>query len=240
MVKKMPNSKRILILIYAFMLFLFGGGLERVHALPDLVTFSFSKAEVKTLQGSSDSCSGKEIASVDIIGNLALVARPHSDGKCYNRAQYAHANFLTKRGVLTSSAGATYPAYEIHEPQHKATSFLASPHAVYYKFPTREDYSIYRFDAGILEKVATVLAADITLGDYVPVPVANSVVGERNSEPDNLCLCPESCKVECFYGVGTRCGGSSYWNNTLWGYSKVSLQGVAHTLRYYGGLHCSS
>lgn len=180
------------------MLFLFGGGLERVHALPDLVTFSFSKVEVKTLQGSSDSCSGKEIASVDIIGNLALVARPHSDGNCYNRAQYAHANFLTKRGVLTSSAGATYPAYEIHEPQHKATSFLASPHAVYYKFPTREDYSIYRFDAGILEKVATVLAADITLGDYVPVPGATPLLVSGIQNQTTYVFAPSRAKLSAF------------------------------------------
>jgi hypothetical protein len=141
--------------------------------LPGLISYRFSASESKLIPGSSDACSGV-IAAADQLGALALVAQPYSNGFCYNWPAYAHSDYLVERGTISAGAGLPeWPAYRIHEPRNKATSFLASRHALYYRFPTREDYTVYSFQGGLFTAVATVPAAQTNPSSFVPVPAAN-------------------------------------------------------------------
>src|SRR5207247_120983 len=111
------------------LLFLAAISLAHAQTLPDLITYSFTVAESKTLPGTSampgPPCNGT-IAAADQIGNLALVALFYQNG-CYTGGTYNNNDYLVERGTVSATGGAAnLPAFRIHEPQHKATQFLAS------------------------------------------------------------------------------------------------------------------
>ena len=151
----------------------------QAQTLPDLITYTFTVLESKTLPGTSTTpgppCNGT-LAAADKLQNLALAANFYQNS-CYTDGRYNHNNYPVDRGTVAPSGGAgPLAAYRIYEPLNKATQFLASKHVLYYRFPTIENYSVYSLTGGSLTKVAEVLAAAIpNTTDFVPVPTANPI-----------------------------------------------------------------
>jgi len=110
----------------------------------------------------------------DQIGDLALVAMDFGGQGCYTNGSYNHNDYLVERGSVTGGGG-SFPAYRIQEPSHKASSFLASRHAIYYRFPAVADYSVYRFADGTFSKAADLPAASINPGGFTLVTAANPI-----------------------------------------------------------------
>jgi len=158
------------------LLFLAAISLGHAQTLPDLITYNFTVVETKILPGTSSSCNGTIVAA-DRIQNLALVALYYQNG-CYTDGRYNHNNYLVERGTVAAAIGGsgTFAAYRIHEPQNKATQFLASKHAIYYRFPTIENYTVYSFANGSLSKVTEVPASAIAnTTDFIPVPTTTPI-----------------------------------------------------------------
>lgn len=134
---------------------------------PDLINYTFSTQQSKTLPGTSTEkvadgfdCKGI-INDEDKIDRLALVVLFYQNG-CYTGGVYNHNQYLVEQGVVTDTNNQhTFDAYKIYEPTVKATKFLASQHAVYYQFPTKEDYTVYRFEDGNISQILEVAASQI-------------------------------------------------------------------------------
>ena len=176
--------------------------LGHAQTLPDLITYSFTAAETKTLPGSSATpgppCNGA-IAAADQIQNLALVALFYQND-CYTDGRYNHNNYLVERGTVAAAGGpGSFAAYRIHEPQNKATQFLASKHAIYYRFPTIENYSVYSFAGGSLSKVAEVPAAAIAnTNNFIPVPTATPITVSEVIGSVTYVFAPSATRVSSY------------------------------------------
>ncbi|ALG67862.1 hypothetical protein [Beggiatoa leptomitoformis] len=146
---------------------------DAINGIPALTSYAFKSEQSKTIQGTSTenatgfNCSGT-IKATDQIGRLALVSLFYQNG-CYTDGTYNNNNYLVEKGTLNSSTQQQFEAYQIHEPSSKAQAFLASEHAIYYQFPTQEDYTVYSFNNNGLVKVADIAASAITLNEFTPI-----------------------------------------------------------------------
>ncbi len=169
---------------------------------PELITYNFSVIEAKTLPGGSATpgapCNGT-LAAADTIQNLALAAVFYQNA-CYTDGRFNHRDFLVERGAVTATGGAvTLAAYRIHEPQTKATQFLASKHAIYYRFPTIENYSVYSFAGGAFSKVADIPAGAIpNTNTFVPVPTGAPITVSDVAGSVTYVFAPSSIRVSSY------------------------------------------
>lgn len=129
--------------------------------LPQLLVYQFKATETKVIPGNSGekhkgfNCTGT-IGNQDRIGRLAIVSQFYQNG-CYTDGTYNHKNYKVVRGEVSAKNGkGKFDAYRIHPPGKKAKKFLGSKHGVFYKFPTREPYTIYILENGSTRQVATV------------------------------------------------------------------------------------
>uniref|UniRef100_UPI0011786DCF hypothetical protein n=1 Tax=Crenothrix polyspora TaxID=360316 RepID=UPI0011786DCF len=139
-------------------------------SLPDLVSYSFVSQETKNLPGLSTeaACNGS-ISNDDQVGRLAVAALFFFND-CYTDGRFNNNDYLVERGVVSDTGNQLQiEAYKIHEPARKAAQFLASQHAVYYRFPTQEDYTVYLLDGNAVNKVVQVSAAQIDTNQFVKV-----------------------------------------------------------------------
>jgi len=143
-------------------------------SLPDLISFSFNMQQTAVLPGKSTvagegfGCKGI-VAAADQIGLFGLMSQFYQNG-CYTDGRYNHNDFKVEHGTLVdSNRKFSLDAYTVYEPTHKASEFLASRHAVYYNFPTKTDYVVYRYSSGILSKIAEIPATQITPNTFIPV-----------------------------------------------------------------------
>ena len=193
-------------------LFLATLSLGHAALLPDLITYNFNVAETKNLPGTSETpgppCNGT-IFATDQIQNLALVSQFYQNG-CYTDGRYNHNNYTVDRGtVAATGGGASFPAYRIHEPQNKATQFLASEHAIYYRFPTVENYKVYSFAGGSLTKVADVPAAAIVnTTTFIPVTAANPIRVSNVIGSITYVFVPSATPVSSFTPLGPGVEGA--------------------------------
>jgi len=139
-----------------------------------LRTFQFQSTNTALLSGKSSEsgaafgCTG-EIRDSDVVGCLVLVSQLYSNG-CYTDGRYNHNNYQVEAGYLQPLNGtARYDAYRIHEPQHKASEFLGSQHIIHYKFPSKEDYSLFRLIDNSIEKIREIPAAMISVDGYTKI-----------------------------------------------------------------------
>ena len=161
---------------------------ETPGSLPDLAQLSFSAQETKLIKGEKSTEDGGSIpgckgviSPTDTLGELALVSM-FKVSSCYLSPDYTHGDYTVSRGKLVSShGGVDLPAYKISEPARKATKELWSPHGIYYKFPTKEDYTVYEFADQQLKKVDVITARQITVGTFIPVSnlTASSITGSK-------------------------------------------------------------
>ncbi len=190
--------------------------------LPDLISYSFSAQETKTLPGtstennaSSGSCNGT-IKTEDQIGRLALVALFYQNF-CYTDGRYNHNNYQVKRGTVIDSGNTLqFDAYQVYEPANKATEFLGSQHAVYYQFPTKEDYTVYRFEGNQFAKVLEITASQIDTTQFIQV--ANNGVILKVSQltgSATYAFVPSNQRVSTFTELATGIEGARVKSTAL-------------------------
>ena len=133
------------------------------NPLPDLINYVFSTQKSKKLPATSTesgNCKGI-INDEDRIDRLALVTLFYQNA-CYTSGTYNHKDYLVEQGVVTDNNNQlSFDAYKIHEPTTKASRLLASQQAIYYQFPTQEDYTIYRFEDGKIKPVLKIPASQV-------------------------------------------------------------------------------
>ncbi len=154
-------------------------GLNQAQTVPDLINYSFTVAETKTLPGTSSApgapCNGT-IAPADQVQDLAIVALPNR-GDCWTDGRYNGSNFKVDRGTLSGAGGSPLAAYRVYAPANKPTQFLVSRAGLYYRFPTVDNYTVYTFAGGALTRVANVPAAAIpNTTDFVQVTNASGPI----------------------------------------------------------------
>ena len=206
------SHKRCAALSRWVILFLATLSLGHAATLPDLITYNFAVAETKNIPGTSETpgppCNGT-IFATDQIQNLALVALFYQVA-CFTDGRYNHNNYTVERGTVSATGGGgNFPAYRIHEPQNKATQFLASEHAIYYRFPTIENYTVYSFAGGSLSKVADVPAsAIVNTTTFIPVTAANPISVSNVIGSITYVFVPSATPVSSFTPLGPGVEGA--------------------------------
>ncbi len=190
--------------------------------LPDLISYSFSASETKTLPGTSTednagsgSCNGT-LKTEDQIGRLALAALFYQNS-CYTDGRYNYNNYQVKRGTVIDNGNTLqFDAYQVYEPTNKATEFLASQHAVYYQFPTKEDYTVYRFEGNQFAKVLEITASQIDTTQFIQV--ANNGITlkvSRITGTATYVFVPSSQRVSTFTELATGIEGARVKSTAL-------------------------
>ena len=134
---------------------------------PDLLQYTFTATESRILPGKTPDNNQNGIGSdQDRIGNLALVALKYQKGH-WTDGRYNHNDFPVEVGtVQVTGQKQGFEAFRLVEPLSKATKFLGSHHAVYYRFPSKERWGLYRLDQKGVSLVTTIVASEITPGQY--------------------------------------------------------------------------
>ena len=162
--------------------------------IPNIITYRFTTLETKTLPGTSTELArdaqGKQIGNCDgklnpddQIGNLALKVRMDGSNWCQTDGKYNNNDYKVDAGLLVDNTNSLkFQAYRIYEPAKKANKFLSARHVIYYKFPTKENYTIYHFDEADNKIVALheVPAGQITLNEFTVVgDSVSDITGSR-------------------------------------------------------------
>lgn len=168
-------------------------GLKEIKGLN---SFSFTSLEKKVLPGKSkEKPENESIQNTDIIGNLGLVSLYYQNG-CYTDGLYNNNDFAVEKGEITDSIrNLKYDAYKIYEPSHKATEFLASQHNVFYRFPTKEDYSVYIFMENSLKKIAEINSSEISVNDFIKI---NGLTVSEINESATYVIIPNNADLSLY------------------------------------------
>lgn len=173
-------------------------GLKEIKGLN---SFSFTSLEKKVLPGKSkEKPENESIQNNDIIGNLGLVSLYYQNG-CYTDGHYNNNNYAVEKGeIIDSIRNLKYDAYKIYEPSHKATEFLASKHNVFYRFPTKEDYSVYIFLENSLKKIAEINSSEISVNDFIKI---NGLTVSEINESVTYVIIPNNADLSLYNKINT-------------------------------------
>ena len=174
-------------------------GLKEIKGLN---SFSFTPFEKKVLPGKSEEKTENEsIQNNDIIGNLGLVSLYYQNG-CYTDGLYNNNDFAVEKGeIFDSIRNLKYDAYKIYEPSHKATKFLASKHNIFYRFPTKEHYSIYKLKENSLEKITEINETEIRASGFTKI--GGLTVSEIN-ESATYVIIPKNTESSIYNKINTN------------------------------------
>lgn len=184
--------------------------------LPALVTYSFTSAETKVLPGLStkdvkkQGCTGT-LEDKDTIGRLVIVSLPDNIG-CWTDGRFNHNDFKVEQGQLVDSNGKEFEAYKVHPPAKIASKFPASPFAIYYQFPTKEDYTVYIFDGQVFKKVLEVAAAQIILDKYTAL---EKVTISDNKTPLTYVFTPSTQPLKAYAELAPGVEGAQLAQNAF-------------------------
>jgi len=177
--------------------------------MPAKATYVFRPQQTRVLPGSSGernsgfNCTGI-IKPVDQIGRLAIVSTKYQNG-CYGNGSYSNVNYKVERGTLSAGAtGPSYPAYRVHGPARRASQFLASRHYVFYKFPARRSYTVYRFVGGSLSTAQVVGATAADPTRFVKLNINASVIGH----PVVFAVAPSNTRLSTLARLGRGVEGA--------------------------------
>lgn len=146
-------SKALFVLLFTFTS-------QAIVAQGGLNKFTFSGKETKVIPGKTpERGNDGEVKSEDMIGRLGLVSLFYQNF-CYTDGRYNHNNFKVIKGQVRAGKN-NFEAYRVYEPTQKAKKFLASQHAVAYRFPKQQNYTIYQLNNGKVDKVAEIKASRI-------------------------------------------------------------------------------
>lgn len=140
--------------------------------------FRFEAGERRVLPGDStlataDGACATSLAPADTIGRVTLIAGFYQNG-CYTSGDYNARDFPVDAGLVRTSDGASFEAYQLAPPRNAATAFLASVHAPYFRFPDVQDYTLYVLDRGTVSARATIAASAIVADGLTPLPLEAS------------------------------------------------------------------
>jgi len=193
-----------------------GGSPARANNPPNVSTYTFKAQETRVLTGSSGesnsgfNCNGK-IKPVDQIHRLAVVSTKYQNG-CYGGGRYSHINYKVEYGVVLNATGKTrYEAYRVHAPANRASKFLGSRHYLFYKFPTRASYTVYRFDGGSISKAEVVPATKANPGDFVKLGINASNIGK----PTVFIFAPTGTRLSTLAVLGKGVEGGRIMQTSL-------------------------
>lgn len=195
--------------VFAIVLFQAKIVLGQTHS-QDLKVYQFASHLSKMLPGKSTekasgfNCSGV-IDEVDKIGKMAIVALFYQNG-CYTDGQYNHKNFMIDQGMVSDSEGqSSFDAYKVYEPEGKASNFLASQHCIAYKFPTKENYSVYKLNKDGINKLHDVKSSEITVGEYV---LLKDLTISEISQSETFFFVPASVRISIYSQISGSVEGA--------------------------------
>jgi hypothetical protein len=176
---------------------------------PDLKAFRYRALESAVLAGNSGeatrgwNCTGA-IAPQDRLQRLAIVALFYQNG-CFGDGRYNNGDYPVERGELSDATGRRrFAAYRVSPPRTHAREFLGSHHALFYRFPTREAYTVYALDGSNLSEVAQVPAAQADPARYVKLAVDVSGLGT----PQTYVFAPRRASLSAFTRLGPGVEGA--------------------------------
>ena len=139
--------------------------------LPAPRTFAFVPKDSGTLPGKQSTNPFDEhehkkdgVDDSDAIGPFAAVAM-WGGNAYYTGGKYNDNDWPVEVGTVTG-APASVHAIRIQPPEHSATKWAASKHALFYRFDEAVDTTFYELLEGALNQVVTVKAEDITAGQW--------------------------------------------------------------------------
>ncbi len=213
-------------ILRAALLMLAASQVTTAHAAnpPDMNTFSFKSQESRVLPGSSGeknsgfNCRGV-IKPVDQIHRLAVVSTKYQNG-CYGGGNYSHINYRVDYGVVVDGSGKrSFPAYRVYGPANKAKRFLGSRHYLFYKFPTRANYTVYRFSGGSISTAEVVPASKADPNNFVKLNINASTLGK----PMVFIFAPSNARISSLTKLGNGVEG---------GRTKKTVLGDVYRYRY--------
>lgn len=161
---------------------------------PELQRYTFSATESKILPGKTQESKfdPASVSDQDGIGPLALVALRYQNGYWVD-GRYNHNDFPVDVGsVVAAGQEHRFEAFRLHEPLRKATKFLGSHHAVYYRFPYKALWVLYRLDGTGVTKVTTIVESEITPGQYTRIM---GLGGSKVKGNETYFLAPATARV---------------------------------------------
>lgn len=137
---------------------------------PELQRYTFSASESKILPGKTQEIKLDAPASqLDRIGRLALISLKYHNSYWID-GRYNHNEFPVEWGMVTPLGQELHlDAFRIAEPLHKASQFLGSQHGIYYRFPTKADWSLYQLDENGVKRITTIPEQQITQEQYTKI-----------------------------------------------------------------------
>lgn len=134
-------------------------------SVPGLQHYTFTATESKILPGKTTDTNRNGTGSEqDRIGPLALVALKYQ-GNYWVDGRFNHNSFPVELGrVSVTGQSQRLEAFRLTEPLHKASNFLGSHHTIYYRFPLKSRWTIYRLDDKGVTPVSTVTENEIIPG----------------------------------------------------------------------------
>jgi len=139
-------------------------------SLPDIQRYTFTATESKILPGKTQEIKFDGTGSdQDRIGRLALAALKYQNNYWVD-GRYNHNNFPVELGsVSVTGQEQRFEAFRLGEPLNKATKFLGSQHTIYYQFPSKSRWVIYRLEDNGVTQVTTIAESEITPGQHTRI-----------------------------------------------------------------------
>ncbi len=193
--------------------------------LPDIGEFGFISSTTKILTSttSTESVPGKYnctgvIDPRDQLGRLALVTLIDSESVgCFTDGRYNNFNYNTEKGIVRDVGNASqFGAYRISPPSVMATEFMVSKVAVYYKFPSVEDYTIYSMDGGDLNKILEIPASSIDNDKFIKITDGSSTLTVSNlTAPRTYLFVPSRQSLSIYSDLGPGVEGARIKSTNL-------------------------
>lgn len=183
-------------------------------SVPDQRVFSFVSQQKAVLPGQSQERQGNgsagPIKDADRIGDLAVVSLFYQNS-CYTDGRYNNNDFPVERGYVTDAGGsARFPAFRVSPPQRKFTNFLASRHALSYRFASAEDYTVYRLSQGLVTPAVRIPAGGIKAG--ADTLIRELTVSELAAS-ETYVFVPDSKGLSAFTAVAPGVEAARVWKS---------------------------
>ena len=133
---------------------------------PDLLQYTFTATDSRILPGkTTDNNPNSTGSDQDRIGSLALVALKYQAGNRQN-----HNDFPIEVGhVGVAGQEQRFEAFRLGEPLRKTIKSLNTQHSIYYRFPHKTSWVLYRTDKGFVTPVTTIPEREIVPAQYTRV-----------------------------------------------------------------------
>lgn len=159
---------------------------------PDLLQYTFTATDSKILPGkTTDSNQNGSGSDQDRIGNLALVALKYQAGNRQN-----HNDFPVEVGhVRIAGQDQQFEAFRLGEPLRKTIKNLNTQHTIYYRFPHKSSWVLYRTDDGFVTQVTTIPENEIVPTQYTRVL---RIGADKQSGTGTYFVAPATVRVSSF------------------------------------------